>query len=720
MSKIKRGFEKVTLNSAKVLAKTQTGVDRVLWGKTAQVYSAKQTVSGSIAVVGQAQTASTAVAGSNAQKPKNPLDLGLFPILDVMASVDLCNISNYLLTQLGGPVPKKRPEKPRQVEQALYYIQDKTLIVQQYIDQFISYPNTIIQKYTSIGPEAITQGQAQAQVPGQPQGVQGTATGVQAVAATTTAETSGKNTDGTQVQKFNVANLIQYIKATFADGSITVDGKSIFTVDNEELLASVPGLTSNINIINDYINYLDRYTDYRNIPNEELQKILGKVNLLRTVCVTIQGLDFRDPRGFITALNFLPPSTVQAQAAKLQKWINPTQIIPTLKQINDAVVSFMRTVQQAQNVLTQGQFIIKLGTLFIKIFRIIVRFLKKLPIPNLYTTAGNTTAFGSICNKLEKFLDDLVDIIAQVNALLGVFISFLRYIIANSQELLRRLRLILDNLLNCNTEKDTTVVKQLDQTANNLATMTTQLQAYVDRYDARAKAVNRTAGKYRIEIDEEEITDKSITNKRRRGVALDLNGVLVAQSDLTFATDESIIIEEVRRKLQSLGLIPPGPQYLDDTIKAALDFLDDSDINLDDFSLPEIETEDPESENEDSGLGLQAFANKLRGGRRLRRRVRRRLDQARSNFRSQIGSQNQQAVTSLGIRGTATTATTAQQSFKTYEVSVYRYDVVTKTHKFFRKLTIKEISPEQAINAAREIVDEDNQYPNWKYKVRLI
>lgn len=637
MAAIKDGLEAVTLGSAKALAEVQTGIDRVLWGKNALVYSAVSGVSGSVSTQGKAKANSQASIKAS-PKPKNPLDLGLYPILDVLVSVDMCNILNYLVSNTGGKSPHPRSKNPTKVEKDLYKIQDRALQVQTYIDQFLSSPNELVGKYTGLGPDA--------KAPNYQGAVVGT-------------NVPSGSMAGSKTQKFNAANLIQYIKSTFADGTINVDGESIFTPDDQEVISSVPGMSSSLNVINDFIKSLDKYSDYRNISNAELQTILQKINKLRTICAAIQGFDFKNPASYLA---LLPPSTVQAMAAKLQKWINPTEIMPTVKKISDAVQSFIKTVQRANNVLTQGQFVIKIGMLLIKIFKFIVGFLKKLPIPNLYTTTGTTNTFSSVVNKLEGFLLDLEDVLAQINSLLAVFVSFVRYVQANTIQLTTRIQSLYDNLASCQpyedvdlslngiSLKDSDVVKQLQTTNSNLSTLNQDLLDFLSKYDNRANNKSSTIGKYTIKIVEEEITDKSIRNKRRRGIALDVNGIFVVQSDLTFATNDAIIIEEVRRKLLGSGLLKPGVtklgvdpttsgvgQAASDEMARSLAFLDEGDeVTMDDLRLAESDAEDPDNEDEDNGLGLHAFINKLSGGKRLRRRVRNRMAKQKAELVAQL------------------------------------------------------------------------------------
>ena len=631
MSGIKRGLEKATMASATGVAFAQTGIDRVLWGKSALVYSAKQsrttgttangrTVTNTTTTVKQAQSDSKAKTTA-VPKPLNPLDLGLFPILDILVAVDICNILNYLISQSGGPKPPKRRENPTAVEQALYDIQDRAALVQQFIDQFLGSPDKILGKYTGLGP----QGETQVQETLRRQEIY--KQGPQAVVDDAVAHNIDPNQalqdyeasiSGSSTQKFNLAVLVQYIKQTFRDGLKDEDGKAIFSPDDQAVVDSVPGLQDGLNKINDFINSIDRYTDYRNIKNEDFQKALEYIDKLRSYCVIIQSLDFKNPASF---LQLLPPSIVQTAGDKLQEWIKPTRAIKTIKNINDSIRNFLKLVEQGQQYLAKGQFILRIGILIVKVLRAIVNLLSNLPIPSLYTTAGVQTTFSRICQKTIKTLDEIISCLRQVGSLLEVIIAFLRYIVENSLQLLKRTTQLLNNLKGCETQKDSEVVQQLDVTTATLQATTTQIQAYLESYDRKKSEVTSTYGKYKIVIETEQLEDQTIVHKRRRGVALDETGVIVAQSDLTFATDDKVIIGEVQVKLKSLGLVQPGTNQLDIDISFLVD-----DISLEDITVPISDDE----------INLGEFVDGLPGGKQLRQKTRSKLSRSKAQFASSI------------------------------------------------------------------------------------
>lgn len=696
---IQRGLETAVMVGADSLAFIQTGVDKVLWGKNATVYSSEVQVTRGISRtnskkaaeqirknLGSATPQNTALRGTTVEQTNqsrlqgpntasllkdidssgattnaatsgterkarsksdknkenqikknqqllNPLDLGIFPILDTLTEVDLCNILQSLLSKVGGQVPTPRKEEPTALERALYNIQDIAAEVQKGIDTFTSYPDRLIGRYTGLGPIGATPQQAE-DATGQ------AATQQQSAENYQQGTVPGATTSGTNTQKFNLVNLIAYIRTSLTSvlDTTTVDGKPILGPEDRTLLAEVPGLGNALTYVNDKLLELDKYSDYRNIDDETFQKLLTTVNQVRQYCVLIQGLSFKNPLGFI---GLLPPGKVQEQANRIQQLFPVDKIMVVLKQINNALQSFITMVRKVQGLIQQGQFIVKIGVLLVKVFKIIVRFLQGLPIPNLMTVAGQTTVFASITNGLLSISDALIRVLGQINTLLGLIVSFIRYLEVNTQQLLRRMYILLSNLEACETLKDNPALEQLTTSTRSLLTLNTELQTFIDEYDAKIDPESATLGKYKIQVIDEETTDPSIVNKRRRGVALDANGVFVLQSDLTFATDLNIIIQEVKIKLISAGLVQPGLGQISGDIAIisnSLNFLADNDLLAEDLNLQETDLENPDSEDENAGLGLQAFINKLSGGKRLRRRVRQQLAQSQRNFAQTLQS----------------------------------------------------------------------------------
>jgi hypothetical protein len=246
-------------------------------------------------------------------------------------------------------------------------------------------------------------------------------------------------------------------------------------------------------------------------------------------------------------------------------------------------------------------------------------------------------------NTATRKIEAAIKRLEQINSLMSVLLALARYILSNAIEILLRLEILIAKLEGCDSTKDSAVLEDLKQSYLNLKNIKEQLEAYVANYDGKTSPDNAQFGVFSIRVVDEEITDPSIVNKRRRGVALNANGKVITQSDLTFATDTSIIIQETKLKLISLGLIAPQFNTLSDpnlgVVLQAAQYLENDDVLSEDFNfdnLSENVLDSPDGSDENSGLGLNAFINNLKGGRRLRGRVRTTMDNTAGKFQNQM------------------------------------------------------------------------------------
>jgi len=609
--KPKDPIETLILFFTKSTATLQVGVFKILWG-TATNPPPKASVRDP--QTGKEKVVQTTIANTG-QKISNFFQSGLFNILDTINGLDLCNILSFLTTTTNSK-PKKRPEKPWTKEQiALFYVQDKAKLAQDTIDKYLALPTSLVRSYAGIEPKIVTPKQA----------VSGSNTNEKATDLT-----------GTNAQRYNVYSLLQALKDAF-----TADGKnSIITSEDATLLSQVPGFGNSLNFIDDFIAKINQYTDYRNINNEELQKLLKQINDIRSICVTIQTLDFSSI--LATVGNFLGVD-VRAQIQQLSKVVDPTKLLPTIKQISNQVNGFIKIAQRTFNILTQLQFIIKIAILLTKIFTFIEVFFLSNPLPTLFTTAGVQASFSKAREAATNGKNQVIRRLQQVNSLLSVLISFVRYLLASATELLSKLEITIRQLEACETTKDSAVILDLKASYADLKQVQEQLATYIAIHDGKTDPDVSTLGDYSIRVVDEELVDTAIVNKRRRGIAVNKNGAIVAQSDLTFATNTSIIIEEVKVKLVSSGLVKSqfsgfaGSDLA--VISTSLTYLEDNtalDSNFNFDTLLQDNGESPDSEDESVGLGLNAFINNLKGGKKLRLRSRAAMKSSATAFQTQI------------------------------------------------------------------------------------
>ena len=607
-------IETLILFFTKTTATLQVGVYKLLWGVVTNppvLITEKDPITGKIVIVKNNPPSPTAF-----QKVTNFFQSGVFNILDTINSVDLCNVITFL-SNTSNSKPQKRPPKAEwKAPQVVFYgIQDTAKLAQNTIDRYLALPTTLVRNYVGVEPQVVTPKQA-VTGSGAPQGTD--------------------TITGTNVQKYNVYSLSQALKGIFTP----TNQNSIITAEDRTLLSQVPGIGGSLNYIDDFIGSINQYTDYRNISNEDLQKLLKQINDVRSVCVTIQTLDFKSVLS--TVGNFLG-TDVRAEIQKLSKVVDPTQLLTVIKQISDQVNGFVKIAQRTFNILTQLQFIVKLSIIFIKIFTFIEVFFTTNPAPGATLTAGILANFEKAREAATNGKSRVIRRLEQVNGLLSVLISFVRYLLTSAIELLNRLRVLIEKLEACEATKDSPVLLELKASYNNLNQIQEQLLTYIAIYDGKTNPDTTTFGVYSIRVVDEELTDKSIVNKRRRGIAVDSSGAIVTQSDLTFATNTSVIIEETKVKLVSLGLVAPQFSSFNGSdlsvITTSLSFLENDTALNPEFNLNTLLQENPDvpdSTDTNAGTGLNAFINNLPGGRKLRIRTRAVMQEASAKVKSQI------------------------------------------------------------------------------------
>jgi hypothetical protein len=604
-SKIAENIIKLVNNSARLIGKLQNGINKILWGtpsadtaQTVDTNKAKGVFSRALAKVKQ--------GGANL------VQSGLFNALDILNEVDLCSILTYVTDNIH--IKKKpkseRAQQPNATQAALYALQDKAEFVQGYIDKFMAFPNVFIGSYLGTGPNAVPPEQAISQSNAPAQG-------------------------GSQVTAYNLYFLMQSIKDTFSFGSNSVN--ALFTEEDKMLLSVVPGLGSNLNIIDDFIGTINKYSDYRQIPNAEVQRLVDKVTTIRSVCVTIQNLDFQNALALVG--NFLG-TDIRAQIQKLGKFLDPTKIIPTLKAINNSLRSFIKIAKQVQGILSLSQFLIKLALIFNKVFRFIVELFSSNPLPLLYSISAVQTRFQNASDVARSEISGVTRLLKAINALLSVLLNFIRYLLTNTNELLTRLDILLTNLEACEAVKNSDVVSELKQTRSDLIELRDQLDLYITQYDSKTNANTAMFGKYDIRVIDEEVTDPSIQNKRRRGIALDIDGQIVAQSDLTFATNTAVIIAEVQQRLLALHLVPSNMSQVNAAnlavIAESVNYLDSNDV-VDNDLVSNVETFN--AIGAEQNANITQFIDKLPGGPKFRQSTKAVTSTFSANAKEQISTQ---------------------------------------------------------------------------------
>ena len=514
------------------------------------------------------------------------LDKGIVNVLEDVAGIDFCNIVNYAINKIPGTNPfdpKKRVgDFTNPLERSKFIIQKAAFDIQTYIDDY----------YKSYG--------------------------------------DARNPES----KLGLSKLINLISEVLnTDIGLT----------NTELISAFPELSTFGNFLQNSLGVFNRYTDIRQIPNSELQKIISYVDKTRGICIAIQGLN--TPGTTINLIDSFTGGAVQDEIAKITKIINPARLIPLLKSILKTANNINSIGVKVLQYINSARTIIKIAVGLIKIFNVLKAFFTALAIPNQVTTIGITTKFSDTYATVLKEQGEkrLIKRLNQINAVLNLTAIFVTSLIGGMANIIGKLNLILLNLENCNN-LDPSLAEEVKVTVNNLIKTSNGLQQFLDTYNDNTKKLESNFGNYTIKIITEEVTDEGISLKRRYGIALDSNENKAVESTPTFASLDQIIINEVKVLLVSQGLVASDIKSMSaediQTITDSLNYLEDGEVDIQNLGISTVSTsiDDPDNENVDLGLGLNAFVNNLPGGKAMRKRMRKILGEQAGQLKSDLNS----------------------------------------------------------------------------------
>ena len=500
------------------------------------------------------------------------LNNGLLYVVDTLASVDLCNIINYALQQIPGGQPfdpTKPPPTDSVVERSKWTLQKAAYDTQIFIDK---YYNTYA--------------------------------------------------DSNNIQsRIGLSDLVTQVSISLQEITSAVSQESA----NPVLLKSYPELSVLNNFIDNAVGYFNKYTEVRSIPVDEVQKIISYIDKTRNVCIAIQGIN--SPATLINFADSTFNIGIQEQIKRVEKIINPARLIPLLKSILKTANNINSIGRKVLGYITTARAIIRIAVLLLKVFKIIIKFLKALPIPSIFVTVGIQNIISdTLQEKVNKFVDKTVNRLNQINAVLTLIVIFVTNLLVAIDRIIQALKLMLMNLDACNNT-DPDLIRDLNDTIDNLNGTRNDLQTFIDTYNNNANQVNKKFGKYTIEIITEQVTDEGINLKRRYGVGISPENTVVVQSTPTFASLDQIIINEVKVLLVSNGFVDSDLQSLTadqiQVLTESLNYLEEGDINI-----QEIETSISQANfnNEaDTEIKLTQFVDNLAGGKALRKRVRKKM-----------------------------------------------------------------------------------------------
>jgi hypothetical protein len=317
-------------------------------------------------------------------------------------------------------------------------------------------------------------------------------------------------------------------------------------------------------------------TNMTNFPQEDIVKIYKTFNDLKEVLNGITNAE--NPADLAKVLS------ANNAISKIQDILNPKNLIPTLNGILVTVTSVNKTLTILNSYISKLASIANTLNTVITISKSLSKFIRKLPLPNMYTTAGVTSTLSNIAEVIDKKADQAASNVEQTASFLNALRGALAGVIARIQVLIELLTFILSNLEKCDKTKNLPITQKLKDTTLLLQNNSFQLETLLPRQKPAGTKTIPYKG-YNLTIVEEEVTDSGILLNRRYGIVTDKRGVLILQSDLTYSTNTDLIYNELKFLVDKNGLNAEinasSTQSESDIVNAQLDLPSDAEQNAD-------------------------------------------------------------------------------------------------------------------------------------------
>jgi len=326
-------------------------------------------------------------------------------------------------------------------------------------------------------------------------------------------------------------------------------------VVTKNYIDDIVGSITNVSIGKDNLNQ---------IPNADVQRILSGIQGVRSTLDNLANLG--TAQDLINLASNVPGLNLASQIQNLQKTINPAQIIPALQQITTLLKSINQIGLKIVSYLNILQIVGKVLDVLVKVFTVVKAVLSSIAIPGLLTVTTITTKLATGVEDLKKQILEAKKRVSEIQALIDLIYNFTIGVLGKVTELQAAIEPLIYNLEVCKATENSPTLQGLKDSKAVLSNTAVNLKTFVKDY-ANVDKNQQKYGSYTLKIVEEELVDNGIKYKRRKAIALDQRGVLVAETELTFATDNSILFEEIKLLLQNSGLPIETGTDIQDTYK---------------------------------------------------------------------------------------------------------------------------------------------------------
>ena len=284
-------------------------------------------------------------------------------------------------------------------------------------------------------------------------------------------------------------------------------------------------------------------TNMSNFPQEDIRRLYQTFNDTKELLNGIANAE--NPADLLKVIG--AKSAIQ----KLDDLLNPKQIIPILTGILTTVQSINLVITKLNDYVSKLAKIANILTTVAQAFIVIAKFIRKMPLPNMWTTAGVTSTLSNIGEKMDYKARQALFNLKATTEFLNSLSFALNGLVQRINVLIETISYILAKLQSCDKTKNLPVTKKLKEATLLLQQNVLQLQNSLPKKPTNTSVTYKG---FNLSIVEEEVTDAGINVVRRYGIVTDKRGVLVLQSDLTYANNTELIYNELRFLIDKAGI----------------------------------------------------------------------------------------------------------------------------------------------------------------------
>ena len=274
----------------------------------------------------------------------------------------------------------------------------------------------------------------------------------------------------------------------------------------------------------------------------DIGKVLGTLNTIKSSLKTIENMT--SPADLVNV------TRAGQQVQKLQEVLNPSRLVPALEALLTGIEGAVRLLNLINNNLRRLANLIGTLSRIISILKRVLTAIKNIPIPARFVLVSTINSLQEISRKLDKQLDKAEASLKELNAFLQSISKTVNDITLLVNVIVESLKKLLDKLKACAKTKDLPIVTKTETLIVNLTKIKDEIIASVTTSDPKVVVYKG----FKLTILTEEVTDEGITLRRRYGVATNVQGIVKAQTDLTYATLDEIIYNELRFEIDRLNL----------------------------------------------------------------------------------------------------------------------------------------------------------------------